>query len=244
MHNTPTFYGTLCSQFYDATEGYASVAEVDFYSSFIEKNPGMVLEAMSGSGRLLIPLIKRGYNVHGVDSSPAMLARCHERLDALQLSAQLYEQSLEHLSLSHRYATVTIAVGSFQLIYDRAQALQVLKAIRAHMQPGGTLLIDTFTPNVAEESVVTRTARIDNHTTIRLTSRQVIDGDEKIVNAFCAYDRIVDGKILQTEHELVCVTWYTDKELQQLCCEAGFKIIKFHDKQFYDAGRARIIELQ
>src|SRR3990167_9087512 len=52
-------YGQLCSQFYDATEKYASDQEVDFFTSCIEQHPGRVLEAMSGSGRLQIPLIRR-----------------------------------------------------------------------------------------------------------------------------------------------------------------------------------------
>ena len=81
-----------------------------------------VLEAMSGSGRLLIPLLQRGYNVEGVDNSPIMLERCRERCAALSLNPRLYEQSLENLSLIQRYGVVTIAVGSFQLIVDPAAA--------------------------------------------------------------------------------------------------------------------------
>ncbi len=37
--------------------------------------PGPVLELGVGTGRLALPLAKRGLEVHGIDASPAMLAR-------------------------------------------------------------------------------------------------------------------------------------------------------------------------
>ncbi len=241
MHDSSTTYGRLCSQFYDATEGYASDKEVIFYASFIEQNPGRVLEAMSGSGRLLIPLIKRGYVVDGVDSSPQMLDRFRERCRTFQLTPQLFEQSLETFSTPHRYATVTIAVGSFQLIHDRAQAVQALKNIRKHMLPNANLLVDTFVPNTSAEPTVTRVARIDTNTVIRLTRRQLFDVAEKRADAFCTYELVVDGSVQTVEQELIQVRWYTDQELEQLFLEAGFKIVTLHEEQFYDAGLSRIV---
>ncbi|MDR3550047.1 MAG: class I SAM-dependent methyltransferase, partial [Candidatus Babeliales bacterium] len=76
MNTNINAYGDLCSLCYDLRLAYAEQSEVDFFASFIDKNPGRVLEAMSGSGRLLIPLAQRGYTIDGVDYSPAMLARC------------------------------------------------------------------------------------------------------------------------------------------------------------------------
>ena len=142
-------YGLLCSQFYDATEKYASEQEVDFFVSCIAQHPGRVLEAMSGSGRLQIPLMQHGYIVDGVDHSAPMLARCRQRCATLGLELpELYEQSLENLTLPHQYGTVIIAVGSFQLITDSKLALQALKNLHAHMLPDGNLWIDIFVPDV------------------------------------------------------------------------------------------------
>ena len=124
-------YGELSSLFYDAIEHYASQQEVDFFASCIEQNPGRVLEAMSGSGRLQIPLMQRGYVVDGVDISAPMLARCQQRCAKLGLTPELYEQSLENLSLPNVYNTVIIAFGSFQLITDEDCALKSLKNLYA-----------------------------------------------------------------------------------------------------------------
>lgn len=241
MNPNPTAYGTLCSLFYDATKAYAPEREVNFYASFIDQNPGRVLEAMSGSGRLQIPLMQRGYVVDGVDNSHIMLERCRERCANLGITPELYEQSLEALTLPHTYATVTIAVGSFQLITDRAAALQALKNLRGHMQARGNLLIDIFVPDRDIDPRSVRVARINDQTAIRLTTRHIFDEEKKIADAFCTYELIVDGTVRQEEHELIQVVWRTDQEWQELVEEAGFELIKIYDETFRASGPSRVI---
>lgn len=234
-------YGTLCSLFYDATKAYAPEKEVTFFASFIENNPGRVLEAMSGSGRLQIPLLQRGYIVDGVDNSPEMLARCRERCALLGLTPELYEQSLENLSLPHTYTTVTIAVSSFQLLTDRTGALQALKNLHAHMVPGGNLLLDIFVPDTSIDKRSVRTARLDDHRVVRLTTRHMFDEEQKLADAFCLYELLVDGVVQQQEEEFMQIVWRSDDEWKELLNEAGFEIIKIYDETFRASGPSRVI---
>lgn len=241
MNNKLSAYGKLCSLFYDATKKYAPQKEVDFYATFIEKNPGRVLEAMSGSGRLQIPLIQRGYIVDGVDNSKIMLDRCRERWIELNLNPEIYEQSLENLKLPHKYQTITIAVGSFQLIVDKEKALTVLKNLHAHMQKNGDLLIDIFIPDITGDARSTRIANLDENSVIRLTTRYIFNEQEKIANAYSTYELIVDGIVKEQEDELLQVTWYTDKEIEELLKQAGFELIKIYDETFRASGPSRIV---
>jgi len=77
-------YRQLCSEFYDVDKKYASSEEVDFYRKFFNEDD-LILEPMCGSGRLLIPLMQKGYNIHGIDNSPDMLKACKERAAHLNL---------------------------------------------------------------------------------------------------------------------------------------------------------------
>jgi SAM-dependent methyltransferase len=163
-------YSTLCSLYYDAVKAYAGAAETDFYASFIQRHPGRALEAMSGSGRLAIPLLQRGYVVDGVDNSSAMLTRCQERLMALGLTMQQYNQSLEELALPHCYSVITIAVGSFQLITQRDTALLTLQKLYEHLLPGGVLLIDFFIPDLEAEPT-SHQVQLDQTRSLQLTKR-------------------------------------------------------------------------
>jgi len=205
MNQTPlSSYGSLCALFYDATKKFASEKEVLFYASFIQ---GRTLEAMCGSGRLLIPLREHGYIVDGVDNSTAMIKHCHERLKQAHLTAQIYEQSLEKMNLLHKYQTVTIAVGSFQLLTSPETALITLKKIYDHMESNGNLLIDFFIPNF-EETRSERQVRIDASSRIRPTTRYFFNNTPKIADAYCFYELIVNGTLIKTEQELIQVTWY------------------------------------
>jgi SAM-dependent methyltransferase len=244
MNEQPLCYGNLCSIFYDATKAYAPEPEVAFYASFIEKNPGRVLEAMSGSGRLQIPLSQRGYLVDGVDNSVIMLDRCRQRCSQLGLRLELYEQSLENLSLPHLYTTVTIAVGSFQLIVEPENALQALKNIHKHMKCGGNLLIDIFTPDRTVDPRSVRMARLDNHRVIRLTTRYVFDEECQLADAFCLYELLVDGLVVNQENEYMQLTWRTDSEWKLLLHQAGFEVVAFYDETFRASGPSRVVQAQ
>ncbi len=233
-------YGNLCSLFYDATKKYASNQEVAFYAQFMNKESGRMLEAMCGSGRLQIPLLMRGYIVDGVDNSEAMLARCRARCHELGLKPELYEQSLEALSIPHTYTIVTIAVGSFQLIVNRAIALKALKNLHAHMMNGGNLLIDTFIPDT-ENMHSEKAVRIDDKTVLTLNTEYTYHEKEKRADAWCTYHLFVEGTLEQEEKELIQVTWYSDQEFAALLNQAGFEKIALYDEVFPITGPSRIV---
>ena len=234
-------YGQLYSEYYDATEKYASEQEVDFFSSFIEHNPGRVLEAMSGSGRLQIPLMQRGYVVDGADNSHDMLDRCRQRCKVLGLEPKLYEQSLENLKLPYKYSTVIIAFGSLQLIADEVIVLQALKNLHYHMLDGGNLLIDIFVPDITIDEYSVSTARLDERNVIRVTKRHVFNLEKKLANTFCLYELVVNGIVLQQENALVEIVWRSDNEWKELLESAGFKVIKIYDETFQKSEISRII---
>lgn len=244
MNTNINAYGDLCSLCYDLRLAYAEQSEVDFFASFIDKNPGRVLEAMSGSGRLLIPLAQRGYTIDGVDYSPAMLARCNARCATFQLTPELYEQSLEALALPHHYATVIIALASFQLICDHTQALQALKNIHAHMLENGNLLIDIFMPDTTNDSSSVTKISVNNDTHIRLTKKYTFDLAKQIAQALCTYELIVNGAVQKIEEEILQLTWYSDEQWAELLAQAGFKIIKIYDNQFGQDETSRVIYAQ
>lgn len=232
MNSNVTQYGTLSSMYYDALNGYANEREISFFASFISAHQGAALEAMSGSGRLQIPLLAQGYTVDGVDASASMLDRCKQRLAASGLQANLYHQKLEALQLPHQYATVIIALASFQLIINRAIALHILKNIHRAMVADGTLLIDMFVPRRMPAQTLVRTVRIDEHVSIRATTQYVLHENLQIADAQTVYEKIMQDQVSQTEFEQIQVTWYSDAELRIMLADAGFELVKIHHEPY------------
>ena len=223
-----SYYGNLCAIFYDATKKFAPKPELDFYTSFMSKQ-GRILEAMTGSGRLQIPLMQLGYQIDGVDCSSDMLARCVSRSKQFGLIPSLYQQYLDQLDLPYKYQTIIIAVGSFQLIHDYQLALKTLIKIREHMLPDGDLLFSLFDPQVSSEAWSKRIVRLNSSTILNLTTRRDIDRERKIADAYCAYELVINGQVVQQEQELVTVTWYDQLNLIKLLELAGFKLVKMYD---------------
>jgi cyclopropane fatty-acyl-phospholipid synthase-like methyltransferase len=245
MNSAPhkeSLYGSLCSLYYDIKEKFAPAQEVDFYASFMHPEQA-TLEAMSGSGRLQIPLLQRGFRVDGLDNSPSMLARCKERCASLNLSPLCYEQSLEEINLPHLYHTAIISMGSFQLIADKTVALAALQQLRAHMHKDGFLFLDIFTPDRQQHNQrSTDIVTVDKHHTLRFWAHYTFHEHEQRAQVLCSYELLKDGTVIQQEYETMHFTWYTDDELAALLAQAGFELIAVHEQSFRSTGPSRIAQ--
>ena len=83
-------YKDLCTEFYNADKQFAPSEELQLYQELFTTDD-LLLEPMCGSGKLLIPLLKLGYAVHGFDNSSCMLESCKQRANELNLAPSLHQ---------------------------------------------------------------------------------------------------------------------------------------------------------
>ena len=221
-------YGTLGTLFYDADRPRASDAEVAWYAERLPRDAGPVLDAMAGSGRLLVPLLEAGIRVHGVDSSDAMLASCERRLACTGRTTRLYRQSVAVLNLPSRYAAAYIAAGAFQLLADPITALDALLRIRAHLIDPGLLLLDLFVPTQSEHPpgapiVEVRTVTPTEGVQIGLRSETFLDVGLRRIDVKTRYERRDRTAITAREDETRALTWYSEEEAIRLVGDAGYR---------------------
>ena len=118
--------------------------------------PLRVLELGCGSGRLLVPLVRDGCQVIGVDRSAAMLARCAERLArrgrAAQGRAQLVRADFRALPLAdgaaERFPLIVCPFNGFMHLYTRHDVEQCLAEVRRLLAPGGLFAFDVLNPDL------------------------------------------------------------------------------------------------
>jgi SAM-dependent methyltransferase len=233
-------YGQLSTLFYDADKPVAPDAEVAWYAQRLPKSAGPLLELMCGSGRLLVPLAADGFNLHGVDFSPAMLASCEARLAARAIKAPLFRQDLTQLNLPFRYTAAFVAAGSFQLITDPAAAAQALQRIRAHLVDPGLLLMDMFVPSesaqrLAAPLVEVRTAKLADGTQIALRSESTVWSDARMSRVENRYAHRRGAARIAEEHETLSLTWYSPEEIAAVLADAGFRDVTAGDSPRNDA---------
>ncbi len=234
-------YGPLSTLFYDADKPLADPAEVDWYAARLPRDAGPLLELMCGSGRLLVPLVERGFNVHGVDASGAMLAACEARLAAAGAKAPVFRQDVTQLNLPFRYAAAYIAMGSFQLLADPMAASAALARIRAHLVDPGLLLLDLFVPAEAARPpgaplVELRSATLANGDKIALRSETAFDVESRIMSSANRYTHRHGSSRLAEENELLTATWYPRDEFVALLEQVGFRDVMVGDSPRGDAG--------
>jgi len=224
-------YGTLGTLFHDAENPRASETEVAWYAAHLPRDAGLVLEAMAGSGRLLLPLTEAGFQMHGVDASAARIASCERRLAASGYKGQIYRQDVAALNLPSRYAAALIAGGSFQSLIDPVAALDALLRIRAHLVEPGLLLLDLFVPAGAEHPpgapvVEIRMVTPAEGMQIGLRSEKFLDVEMRRIDVRNRYERRECKTITAREDETRALTWYSEDEAASLLSDAGYRDIR------------------
>ncbi len=221
-------YGRLCTLFYDADKPRASGAEIAWYAAHLPRGAGPSLELMAGSGRLLLPLLEQGFNVHGVDSSTAMLSSCEARLATAGRKTALFRQDAAALNLPLRYVAAFIAAGSFQLLVDPVTAQRALERVRAHLVEPGLLLLDLYVPAEASHPpgapvVQVQTATLADGTSIAQRAEIFVDPDGRRIDIKSRYEQRERATILAREDEVLAVTWYSENEIIALVRDAGYR---------------------
>jgi SAM-dependent methyltransferase len=119
--------------------------EIPYFQRFIEAGGQPALDVACGTGRLLIPYLRAGLDVDGCDVSADMIAACREKAQSEGLEPNLYVQPMHALELERRYRTIFVC-GAYGLGSTREQDVEALGRFREHLEPGGTLLLDTEVP--------------------------------------------------------------------------------------------------
>ncbi len=131
-------------------------ADVRFYRLIAEerrmdRGPGRVLDLACGTGRLLIPLIRDGHRVLGLDRSAAMLARAQARLARTgpvhRARGSLLRGDLRALPLRGGFHLAICAFHSVAHLIDDADLDAFFGGVFRALLPGGWLAFDLLPPD-------------------------------------------------------------------------------------------------
>lgn len=208
-----------------ASEGPS--AELDLVEAFLKEYSGTALELGCGSGRLLAPLLKKGYLIEGLDNSMDMLQLCQENTQAFE--PLLHHASMENFATGSLYNAITIPAFSLQLI-PSDQLSKTLKNIQQHLHPGGGLYLTIFIPwaeitGELEEGTwfLDQEVTMPNEKKARCHTRFRIKRIAQSLEREHRYD-IIDANenVLETSGSSQQLTWFWQREIDLLLQQAGF----------------------
>jgi SAM-dependent methyltransferase len=106
-----------------------------------------ILELGCGTGRLLLPLLRGGGRVVGLDRNTTMLDVARRRVATYGERAQLVQGDMRRFRLPDRFDLVVVGLNTFMHLLTGREQLDCLESIKTHTRAGGTLLLDLANPH-------------------------------------------------------------------------------------------------
>ncbi|TDC60935.1 class I SAM-dependent methyltransferase [Micromonospora sp. KC207] len=106
--------------------------------------PARVLEFGIGTGRIALPLAARGYEVYGIDGSPAMLTKLKEKDPDGRVSAEIGDFTTQ--GTGREFDLIVVVLNTFFSAVTKERQLSCLKLVREQLAPRGRFVVEVFEP--------------------------------------------------------------------------------------------------
>lgn len=116
-------------------------SDVEDYIELAAHQGGSILELGCGSGRVLLQLAQRGYNVTGLEISKDMIALLRERLHSLpkmvQERVRVEQKDARNFDLGIKFSLIILPCATLPLIPTFEDRKAVLRNAVSHLEAGG-----------------------------------------------------------------------------------------------------------
>jgi SAM-dependent methyltransferase len=169
--------------------------DIPFFLHAARRADGAVLELMSGTGGVSIPLLEAGIPLACVDSSAEMLAVLRRKLAERGPAAEVRQADVTRLSLSRTFDLILIPFHSFSGIAEEEVQRAALRAIATHLRDGGRFICTLHNPanRLRTEDGTPRVlaeAAMDDGGRLRLTGVGTFDPGSRTVRGQQIYERL------------------------------------------------------
>jgi SAM-dependent methyltransferase len=232
-------YDAIAKHYDAAYASKADLLDLPFYLELAKKARGPVLEIGCGTGRVLLPIARRGIKIHGVDNSSAMLRILKSHLAAEPLDVRkkfhLHNGDMRSVRLKEKFPLVIFPFRPLQHMFTVPDQLAALKTAAAHLQPAGICAFDVFYPKyevllsgIGEEIKELEWKDCGNPGRVvrRFFRKDSVDKIHQKFNftfIFRTYER---NRLVREESELFAMSYFTYPHMQALFQLAGLKIVK------------------
>jgi SAM-dependent methyltransferase len=107
---------------------------------------GRALELGIGTGRIALPLAARGVEVHGVDLSRAMVERLRAKPGGEGIGVTIGDFATAKVEGTFRLAYLVF--NTIMNLTTQAAQVACFRNVAAHLEPGGTFVIETMVPDL------------------------------------------------------------------------------------------------
>ena len=229
---------TTSAKYYDeAYSAKSDLVDLPFYVDLAKKIGGPVLEMGCGTGRVLLPIARAGIEIHGLDSSMAMLKILRNQVQhesgEVQNRIAVHEGDMRQFRGKQKYKLITIPFRPMQHMYTVADQASALKTAAFHLQDDGILAFDVFSPNfqliesgVGEEKLELEWPSQPGRTVRRYFRKESVDKINQTFSATFIYRTYEREICVSEETEPLKMSYYTYPQLKALFQLADLQTIE------------------
>jgi SAM-dependent methyltransferase len=215
--------------------------DIDFFVRETKKSSGEVLELMSGTGRVSIPLLEAGIKLTCVDLSAESNTILENKLRKMGLKADVYQMDICNLGLRKKFDMIIIPFHSFAHITSPGGQRKALARIRQHLLPGGTFICTLGNPKLRQKAVDGQLRLFRKYPLpdsqgellLWIVENKNVD-DNQIVEAMQFYEEYDAKGILKSKRMLELHFRLSSRdEFEELAKAAGFKVKAFYGDYSY-----------
>ena len=183
QHYSESTYGDRIAEIYD--HWYRGVSQ-DAIARLKElAGAGPALELGIGSGRIALPLVNSDVDVHGIDSSKAMVTKLLSKPGGDRIPVML--GNFAEVGVTGSYSLIYVTFNTFFALNSQEEQVRCFANVSQRLDHGGVFLIEAFVPdpvrfkdgqivkatNVGVNDVLLETSQHDPLTQ-RVTSQQIV----------------------------------------------------------------------
>ena len=117
---------------------------VDFLAELA--GSGRALELAIGTGRIALPLSRRGVEVHGIEMSQAMLARLRAKPGSEEIGVTVGD--ITTASVDGSFSVAYLVFNTIMNLTTQAAQVACFRNVAAHLVPGGCFVVEVEIPEL------------------------------------------------------------------------------------------------
>jgi 2-polyprenyl-3-methyl-5-hydroxy-6-metoxy-1,4-benzoquinol methylase len=144
-HNQDEFWELFEPWLFNEQRQSDAKAEVENVVKLLKIEPkDRLLDLCCGIGRHSLELARRGFDVVGIDRTPAYIERAKQAAEKNDLKVDFVVGDMREYCVSDGYDIVINLFGSFGYFEDEEDDRKVVTNMYASLRPGGRLMIETM----------------------------------------------------------------------------------------------------
>jgi len=228
---------SITAKYYDgAYAAKQDLVDLPFYLDLAEQTAGPILEVACGTGRVLLPIARKGIEIHGVDNSRPMLKILADSLarepQEVRERVKLNKGDMRDFRLGNQYPLVIIPFRPMQHMETVQDQVSALTTAAFHLGDTGILAFDVFYPKfemitarIGEEVPEMEWTPSSDPTTVvrRYFRKESVDKINQVFSFTFIYRTFRAGQLILEETEAFKLAYYTYPHLRALFLLAGLE---------------------